>query len=568
MRESGESTMDQGSSICAQCGENAGVGDLCKACGSTPLLDARYRLDSVIGRGGAGITYVATRVADGERFCVKELAFHRLASLEAERLFRREARVLRQLEHPQIPSYEDELVAGAGRSMALYLVQTFVDGEDLESEMSHHRYDEREVLDIGAELLGILEYLQGLSPHVAHRDIKPSNVMRRRVDGRLVLVDFGSVKRLDRDTLGAGDTITGTYGYMAPEQFQGKTTLQSDLYSVGALMLALYTGRDPIELVDEEHQLRWKPAVRGSSLSKVLSALLARRPDDRPASAVAARRLVAKALIPTVRQAAAGPPIRPNVTHWMRRDVASASNRRNNKLGLLVGGGIALVLTVAVLAASGSRTETSITKSPCGTAPCAGLDAPFDTRLRFGMSEDEVAESRPEASAGSFRMLVADRPASCTLAFAAGSGLSEIECEMDGPPPYARTWPSVQAVFARMEEYGKVVRRLFHALGARYGPSNITTEFFMVESNERYEWISEDGKIVLRNDRDKCMLVLTQTHGEHESRRDAAERFADEKREAESAARQATRAAARSAAEEKRREGIEKLRERTGDGAL
>jgi len=264
-------------------------------CGGEPLLDGRYRLDALLGEGGAGVTYRATRLADGLAVCVKELATRRMASFEDEKLFEREADVLRQLHHPQIPSYLDSFVAGVGKHRARYLVQELVIGRDLARELADHRYTEREVLAVLDELLEVLTYLGDLRPPVVHRDVKPSNVMRRADDGRLVLVDFGAVKDAVEHSLG-GATIAGTLGYMAPEQLYGQADTRSDLYGAGATALALLSRRDLAEFFERERGLAWRGRVTMSpGTERVLAALLAPSPDDRPPSARAARALVAEA---------------------------------------------------------------------------------------------------------------------------------------------------------------------------------------------------------------------------------------------------------------------------------
>ena len=253
--------------ICASCTATTDTTP-CGACGADPHLDGRYRLDAVLGHGGGGVTYRATRLADGREVCVKELAYHRLQSFEAERLFAREAAILRQLDHPQIPAYLDDFTAGEGRHVGLYLVQELVVGRDLAAEMAARRTTEREVLALLDELLGVLAYLHGLAPPVVHRDLKPGNILRRVADGRLVLVDFGAVKDTVAGSLGGGASVAGTFGFMAPEQLHGQATPASDVYAVGVLAVVLLSRRDPADLVDEAQELAWRAHVRVSSRTK------------------------------------------------------------------------------------------------------------------------------------------------------------------------------------------------------------------------------------------------------------------------------------------------------------
>jgi serine/threonine protein kinase len=255
---------------CAACGEPT-TSDPCGACRGPALLDGRYHLDAIVGTGAMGTTWRATSIidassGDGAVVAIKEMPLRRMNSDKAIELVGRESRVLRELQHPAIPMYWEELIVGTGRNRTLYLVQEFIDGRTLADELKEVRYTERQVLDIIAELLGVLRYLHGLRPPVVHRDIKPGNVMRRS-DGSLALIDFGAVRDVMKGELG-GSTVAGTFGYMAPEQFQGDAWPVTDVYGVGALAVALLTRREPQTMSDWAGKVKWdsftsaSPAVR------------------------------------------------------------------------------------------------------------------------------------------------------------------------------------------------------------------------------------------------------------------------------------------------------------------
>jgi len=249
--------------LCAACGEavpNTGAAG-CPHCGADPLLDGRYRLDAVVGRGAAATTYRALRLHDGVVVAVKEMPLHRARGEKAQALIAREARVLRELSHPAIPRGVDDFSIGAGKQAHLYIVQTFIEGRTLADEGRDKRYSQDEVLGIAEALLDILSYLHGLSPPVIHRDIKPANVLRRP-DGSLALIDFGSVRDVLRDAELGGSTVAGTFGYMAPEQFQGDADPRSDLYGVGALAVALLTRKEPRSMLDHNGRIVWEPHVQ------------------------------------------------------------------------------------------------------------------------------------------------------------------------------------------------------------------------------------------------------------------------------------------------------------------
>lgn len=281
--------------VCAKCGKETDDTDACEACGEPPLLDGRYRLQETIGQGASGITYRAEAIEEGRTVCIKELTYRAMSSFEMQELFHREARVLRQLDHPGIPSYIDDFAVESGKNLSLYLVQEFVRGRTLREEMEATRYTEREVLEILLELTGILTYLQELRPPVFHRDIKPTNVMRTD-NGDLVLVDFGSVKATT-DGAAGGSTVAGTFGYMAPEQHWGEATRATDLYGLGVLGLVLLTREHPKEFVGDQHQLDWKGRLDATRpVVDLLDALLEQSADERPDNAEAAERLIRETL--------------------------------------------------------------------------------------------------------------------------------------------------------------------------------------------------------------------------------------------------------------------------------
>lgn len=278
--------------ICGFCSESlTDEPAVCPACGQSPLLDARYRLERIVGRGAMGVTYRAERLEDGQAVAIKELPFRRIDAVKTKALFEREARVLEQLDHPGIPAYLDDFVGGVGKNLSLYLVQAFVEGDTLTAEQAQRRWREDEVLAITAEVADILTYLHELSPPVIHRDIKPGNVMRRP-DGRLALIDFGAVRDALDDEHTGGSTVVGTYGYMAPEQYKGDASPASDLYALGAMTVAMLARKTPDALVDVSGRLDWQRHLDvHPQTAALLNALLQVDPRQRPQRArdVAAR---------------------------------------------------------------------------------------------------------------------------------------------------------------------------------------------------------------------------------------------------------------------------------------
>jgi len=208
------------------------------------LLNSRYRVVRLLGQGGFGAVYRAWDANLNKPCAVKE---NLDTSPEAQRQFTREATVLANLSHPNLPRVTDHFIlAGQGQ----YLVMDFVEGEDLASlvKRSGPVPYEQAVTWI-AQVADALIYLHSRQPPVVHRDIKPANI-RITPEGKATLVDFGLVKIFDpqlRTTMGARAV---TPGYAPPEQYGvGKTDNRTDIYALGATLYNLLTAREPPESV-------------------------------------------------------------------------------------------------------------------------------------------------------------------------------------------------------------------------------------------------------------------------------------------------------------------------------
>ena len=228
-------------------------------------LHQRYEKLSVLGEGSSGVTYLARSLQNDEQVALKELSLRACKDWKMLELFDREVALLKRLEHPAIPKYVDSFVADSEGDRQYYLAQTIADGKNLETWIEEGwRCTEADAVDIATQLLEVLVYLQSLDPPVIHRDIKPSNIIRAG-DGKLSLVDFGAVGHTYHNTFMKGSTVVGTFGYMAPEQFRGRTLPATDLYSIGATLLFLITRRSPTELPTNQLSIDFRGRV---SLSK------------------------------------------------------------------------------------------------------------------------------------------------------------------------------------------------------------------------------------------------------------------------------------------------------------
>lgn len=230
------------------------------------LLAGHYKVLEVLGEGGFGQTYIAEDIhLPGNPKCV--LKHLKTTStdpdiLEAARsLFLKEAETLQHLgNHDQIP----RLLAYFEENQEFYLVQEFISGHTLTMELPPgKRWTERHIIEMLIEVLGILEFVH--SQGVIHRDIKPDNIIRRTLDNKLVLIDFGAIKQLRSQTAvgTARNNITfiiGTRGYMPSEQIRRLPRPCSDIYALGMIGVQALTGVYPTELQDDPNtgEILWQ----------------------------------------------------------------------------------------------------------------------------------------------------------------------------------------------------------------------------------------------------------------------------------------------------------------------
>ncbi len=203
------------------------------------LLYGRYRIDSILGRGGMGSVYKSLDENLGIPVAVKENLF---TTEEYARQFRREATILAGLRHSNLPRVTDHFViAGQGQ----YLVMDYIDGDDLRSRIEKGNLpNERLAVDWARQICDALNYLHNRQPPVVHRDIKPGNI-RVTSEGRAVLVDFGLARLMEGPTTTTGAKAM-TPGYSPPEQYgASRTDSRTDIYALAATMYTLLTGAMP-----------------------------------------------------------------------------------------------------------------------------------------------------------------------------------------------------------------------------------------------------------------------------------------------------------------------------------
>jgi serine/threonine-protein kinase len=279
-----------------------------------------YRLERVLGQGGLGTVYLASRVRDtaarashgvlggredrrevpraasappGQVAALKVIDLAGAESAVLAQAFRREAEASRRLDHPSVV---DVYEAGEAGTLA-YIAMEYMPGGDLSQRASPRAPSPlRDALHIGERVALALAHAHALG--IVHRDVKPANILLAGGPGTAKLSDFGLARLADLQRSRTG-VFAGTPAYMAPEQLAAAgIDARADLYSLGVVLFELLTGRLPHEshsLGELLRQVSIEPAPPLSSLrpeappalSALLARLLAKQREARPGDAAA-----------------------------------------------------------------------------------------------------------------------------------------------------------------------------------------------------------------------------------------------------------------------------------------
>lgn len=214
------------------------------------IVGSRYRLDSVLGRGGYGIVFAAEAIRTGQKVAVKVIKRDRAGRAPSPThlaRFEREIRVIAQLRHPNVVRLLDQGTCPDGR----YAVLEQIDGLNMREHLkAHGPWSPAEAGRLFVQVAEAIAAAHAMG--IVHRDIKPANIMitNRASRPHAVVVDFGIAGLMEpaRDTnyqtLTTQDALVGSLPYMAPERFKGADlTQQSDIYSWGLTLAEAITGR-------------------------------------------------------------------------------------------------------------------------------------------------------------------------------------------------------------------------------------------------------------------------------------------------------------------------------------
>ena len=297
--------------------QNSPQDQTCGHCGEPIVLQDRYRATHILGIGGFATTFLAVdQTLPGTPQCVIKQLRPDVSRPEIEAmartLFQREAATLGHIgHHPQVPRLLDYFELDQN----FYLVQEYVEGPTLKQEINRFGpFSEPMVATLLRELLPLVDFIH--SQGVIHRDIKPANIIRRSLDNKLILIDFGAVKEQMQSATTAPENTrftsfaVGTSGYAPPEQFALRPVYGSDIYSLGVTCLTLLSGKSPKhwDYDPVTGALNWQHHVSISpDLYHVFDRMLALSTQDRYQSA----KEVLAALVPDD-QTADLPPLRAN----------------------------------------------------------------------------------------------------------------------------------------------------------------------------------------------------------------------------------------------------------------
>ena len=269
------------------------------------VLNGRYEIVRKIGGGGMGAVYLASdKNLGGVLRAVKEMVQSYIEDAQQEKAisdFKRESLLLTSLEHQSIPTIYDYFFDE--KEARFYLVMKYISGGDLASRLRsapENRIEEKIVTEWAIQVADVLDYLHNRQPSIIYRDLKPANIMIDGNSNRVMLIDFGIARWVNKEEKGV--TAVGTMGYAPPELFSGNVEPRSDIYSLGSTLFHLLTGADPQSnpLLIFDFQKHPRPRQINPQISDQMEKILMRAveysADKRFASAAELREALAKHL--------------------------------------------------------------------------------------------------------------------------------------------------------------------------------------------------------------------------------------------------------------------------------
>ncbi len=304
----------------------------------------RFVIERELGRGGAGIVYLARDVIRGERIALKTLRPELAASVSGAR-FAQEVELGRAMDHPNIVRILDSGTAG-GR---VYCTMPFVEGRTLREHLrSEGQLSVAEAFEIARQIASALDYAHTHPSHVVHRDLKPANVLLSGTQA--LLADFGIARALttsDAGRLTESGIALGTVEYMSPEQIEARKDVdrRADIYALGCVVFEMLAGEPPFTGPTSQ-------SVQARTLHEAPRSLRIVRPNVSRAADAAIARALEK--VPADRFDTAGE----FVAALMGPELPAAPDHAANQRRRLVTMGIAVAAFVILAVADASRANS------------------------------------------------------------------------------------------------------------------------------------------------------------------------------------------------------------------
>lgn len=246
------------------------------------IVNGKYEIIGLVGRGGMSAVYRARSLSDGRPLAVKDVDRSKESGNQIfEARLTEEGQMLKRLSNTHLPRIYDIIE----NPSSFMLVMDFVEGESLDKVIARNGpQQEAYIYNWGMQICDVFTYLHSQTPPIIYRDMKPANIILQP-DGKIMMIDFGTA-RTQKSGLGiSSDTICiGTEGFAAPEQYGGlgQSDARTDIFCLGATLYNMITGHSPYDYPKGILPLeRWDPALANSPLNAIISKCTQTSPLDR-----------------------------------------------------------------------------------------------------------------------------------------------------------------------------------------------------------------------------------------------------------------------------------------------